>query len=192
MIEPRDVYNQAAALRRQYHALNHAKHTKEQAPRGSRIMKSTPGPRVPGNFALISFDKYLTDWLAEMVRDVANHVCPTAIITRNGEELCLIIEDYHLEVAELDFVDDLMELMASQEQVIEKKLHPPTVTDLASRPEPRQLSSVIINKLKTHGHTVTRNDLHKWAHRGHITTSQRNGRSTYLLSEVLSYLQSRH
>lgn len=167
-----------------------AKHT-QQAPRGQRVMKPSPGPRDPAPAWAVSLDPELTARLFEMVRDACNHIQPTKILNRDGGRLAAWIAWHAYDVAQLDFAGDLLDELQDQARTLTHKLYPQGVTEVAKRPEPRQLAEVICQRPERMGHKVTREQLRQWASRGHITSELRSQRATYLMTEILSYLHEK-
>ena len=187
MVDEQDLRDLADELRGLYRELDELKY-QPPAPRETRVMKPRPGPSAPGNWFAMALDRDMTADLFEMVRDAANHIDPTAVIHHQGQWLCEWIKLKSFYIA-FDFPAalELHELMVDQARRLNKRLHPPEPDQVANRPEPRHVSGIIIDRMAKLGHTITREQLRKWAERGHITSRLRHdGRATYLLSEVVS------
>lgn len=174
-----------------YVQLDRAKYAANQ-PKGERVMRAAPGPRPPAPDAIISLDEELVSRLFEMVSEVRNHIRPSLILTKYGPRLCSFVAFNAQAISELDVAPDLLEEIHDQAHQINKRINPPDTAEVANRPEPRQDATHITRRLITRGRTATTDQVRKWAERGHITRVERaDGKATYLMSEVLKYLESR-
>ncbi|WP_293953108.1 hypothetical protein [uncultured Corynebacterium sp.] len=144
----------AKDLLKLYVALDAAKFSSNQ-PRGERTMRPAPGPRPPAPDAIISLDEELTSRLFEMVREVANHIRPTLILTKHGPRLCSFIAFNAQAISELDVAPDLLEEIHDQARQINKRVNPPEVATLIKQPEKYVDIETITRNLTQRGHQVT-------------------------------------
>lgn len=187
-----DLRRAAKDLAHLYSELGEAMFAKAKPPE-IQVMKPGFGPRPPAPDHIISLDAELSSRLFEMCRECCNHVSPTRILTKDGQRLSAFIAYHAQRISELDVAADLLEEMQDQIQQLKQKLQPRDIDRVANRPEPRHISGIIIDRLSHKGHKVTQAQLRQWVHRGHISNHPReDGRASYLMTEILSYLYSRN
>ena len=193
VVDQFDIAHTARNLLDLYRELDSAK--RHQVVREARVTRPAPGPQAPSPTHLLSLEVELTDRLFELIRDCANHIQPTKILTHDGVRLCGWIAWHAGDIAELDFATDLHDEMQDQIRLIKHKvdnLPGANTSKETQRPEPWQLPEAIIQQAGRAGHTITRDQLRQWASRGHITARARGNRATYRASEVLARLTSEH
>lgn len=139
------------------------------------------GLPAPGNLPAISFHahitKELTRWEATLGIDphIADDPCERIALSA----YC-VAEHPDAEL----FLQDLARWAKEAEKLVGRG---PTLLDLANRPERRQSAKSIVYKLAQRRIHVTRQHLHTWGERGHISVTREGPHPQYLLSEVLAW-----
>ncbi|WP_234944474.1 hypothetical protein [Corynebacterium ulcerans] len=150
------------------------------------------GSKTPGNPAAVDLDHDLCIELYEMVCNAIEEIQPTTIMHKNGVRMAGWIRWHAYDCSQLDWADDLQDLMDTHIKRIDRLIAPVSLGDmLRSKEEPWQYGSVIIGQLKKMGHKHTIDDLYTWASRGNINTRKRGNRATYQLKNVTAYIESR-
>ncbi|PLV98769.1 hypothetical protein BRL53_09060 [Corynebacterium ulcerans] len=150
------------------------------------------GSKTPGNDAAVDLDHDLCIELYEMVCNAIEEIQPTTIMHKNGVRMAGWIRWHAYDCAQLDWADDLQDLMDTHIKRIDRLIAPVSLGDmLRSKEEPWQYGGVIIGQLKKMGHKHTIDDLYTWASRGNINTRKRGNRATYQLKNVTAYIESR-
>ncbi|CAB0765871.1 hypothetical protein FRC0104_02394 [Corynebacterium diphtheriae] len=149
------------------------------------------GPKPPGNTAAVDLDHDLCTELYEMVCNAIEEIQPTVIMHKHGPRMAAWLRWHADECTRLDWADDLHDLMCNHIHRIDRLINPVELSEIIGRDEPWQLGTVIIDQLNQLGHRYVVEDLYTWAYRGHIRTRKRAARATYLLSEVVNYLETR-
>ena len=185
-----DLRRVARDLEHAYRELNAAKHTRPQ-PKGERIMRARPGPQAPGNLLIISLDRDLVSRLHQYVRDAANHVDPTKIITWDGADLCRWIAWHASAIAELDFATDMLDEMVDQARKINRRLHPAGIQATANS-DPYLTADSIQRTLTARGLECPEGTIRRWASEGDVATkTRRDGRRAYRLGDIIQRLTAR-
>lgn len=174
-------------------------------------MKQEQGPRSPapdGDFVFNLTEQLLGEkankqggeevpgGLAVMARDALSYT-PAPRHTSRGEGyldtargglLCAhISRQAAVIVDKFPAAAELMELLAEQAAYIHRQIIKRWGTS-KGRPEARHNSTVITRMLGQQNIYISRQTLHNWAERGHITReNDQNGRGLYLLSEVIAH-----
>ena len=120
MVDQFDIAQTARDLLNLYRELDSAK--RHQVVREARVTRPAPGPQAPSPTHLLSLEVELTDRLFELIRDCANHIQPTKILTHDGVRLCGWIAWHAGDIAELDFATDLHDEMQDQIRLIKHKV----------------------------------------------------------------------
>lgn len=145
------------------------------------LMRDTPDDKIPGG-------------LRSMACDALSYTTATGYAhdTQPGI-LCAHIA-YHAQTITEKFpaVEELLELMQQQEHYIRRDINK-RFGNPTNRPETRHTSTIIVRMLAQQGITITRQHLHTWAMRGHITQHHNHhNKPTYLLSEVIQWASRHH
>lgn len=149
------------------------------------------GSKTPGNDAALNLDHDLCIELYEMVCNAIEEIQPTIIMHKNGARMAAWIRWHAYDCAQLDWADDLQDLMDTHIKRIDRLIAPMSLSDMVRKEEPWQYGSVIVAQLKKMGHKHTVDDLYTWASRGNINTRKRGTRATYQLKNVTAYIESR-
>lgn len=139
------------------------------------------GLPAPGNLPAISLHVHIT-------KELTRWEATLGIDPRIADDPCerIALSAYYVAEhpdAEL-FLQDLAQWARQAEKLVGRG---PTLLDLASRPERRQSAKSIIYKLAQRRIHVTRQHLHTWGARGHISVTHEGPNPRYLLSEVLAW-----
>lgn len=195
MIDEQDLRTAARELAGLFRELNTAMHN-PQKPRGERVMRPRPGPSEPVSIFLLSLDRDLVSRLHEYIRDAANHLEPSKIITWNGRELCEWVAWNAHGVSELDFAPDLMEELETQIHQLGRRLRPKASTvkaQEAAKNAPRRYTASEAAALASAvtGLNVERKQVTYWGRsRDMSTESGTDGTLTYDLGEVVEVAKS--
>lgn len=152
------------------------------------LMRETKDPNIPGGLATMAHDAlqytkapqhtpHNTGWLDD-------NIAPAILCAHIARQSQPISQTFPAAT-------ELLELLQAQHQYLTKQIN-----NRYGRPEhrqeARQTSTTIKKILAQQGITITRQHLHTWAKRGHITQHPNNqGKPTYLISEVIQWA-SRH
>lgn len=184
----RELQTAAASLAHALGLLEACKTTRG-AIRSERIMRSTPGPSLPGNPRAILAAVDIDDALYELCCDLRDDVDPGRALTTDGARLCVWLSSNAAAIAAtIDWVDDLLvELHGLTRRARRVVGYRETDTPAA---EPRQYAPAICQRLAALGYRATPSLLPVWSHRAGeaITVEKRHGKNTYLLSEVLAWV----
>lgn len=184
------INQRATNLRGNLRTLEELKHTTQPRP---EIHTGTQpaGPREPGNTAAVHLAVDIEQCLMELCCDARNHIDPQRAFRMDGEELTGWIIFNAALIAELDFAADFADNLRELGHRTERFIDP---TPRLKRAEPRQYAPAICQQLHARGHHVTPTTLRQWAHRSvatdhPITIIARNGKNTYLATEVIAYAE---
>lgn len=161
-----------------------------------RTMVTAPGPQAPGNAQAINLDGELKPqiraWCFTFLDTIDD---PKPIPARELPTVALVewLLMYPYYIADyLDgeaFVDELRQWIRRVEKVVGRDQD---AAELAARPEVRQDAAHIVRRMGTRGWVISKDQVRKWAERGHISRVNRaDGKGTYLLTEVIEYLIKR-
>ncbi|CAB0639841.1 hypothetical protein CIP107575_00767 [Corynebacterium diphtheriae] len=139
------------------------------------------GLPAPGNLPAISLHAHIT-------KELTRWEATLGIDPRIADDPCerIALSAYYVAEhpdAEL-FLQDLTQWVRQAEKLVGRG---PTLLDLANRPERRQSAKSIIYKLAQRRIHVTRQHLHTWGARGHISVTHDGAQPRYLLSEVIAW-----
>lgn len=163
--------------------------------RTERLQQPHPGPSAPARDDPMHLKLDIEWCLHEICTDARTTIDTHRSLYRDGPALCDWIMYQanilaHLEWAH-DFADSLEHFLHLARKCIGiEPAQPPHV-------EPRQYAPAICQRLAGMGHRVTPDTLRAWASRSHttpaiITTEQKGTKNTYLLTEVLDFIQWRN
>lgn len=148
------------------------------------LMRETPNEKIPGGLATMAKDALQ---YTPAPRHTPNntgycddHITPGLLCAHIAAQAPHISTKYPA-------ADDLHDLLQAQHHYLTQ-----TLTRRYGRgpdaPEARHTSTIIVAMLGQQGIPITRQHLHTWAQRGHITQQTNNqGRPTYKLSEVIAW-----
>ncbi|MDO4653386.1 hypothetical protein [Corynebacterium durum] len=185
IIDARGFQRQIKRVAGLFAELDDAKTQKQQHSEGGG--SKAFGPRDPGNAWAIGLSIELTENLFEVVRDAANHITPTRILSKDPIELCDWLVFNADGVLRLEFAHDLKVEINNIDKRLTGALHPEDL-EAQRKEEKWESSESIIVKLRRRGHHVTRDNLHTWAKRGHIQRRKDGPRNTYRMGDVLAHL----
>lgn len=154
----------------------------------TRVMQSRPGPAAPGFAPAIHAAVDVELMLFEVCSDARNHIDPARSLSPNGIALCRWIRFNAYALAELEWSGDLIDALRDYADQLTRILGP--AGPIQPRHEPRQFAPAVCQRLATIGVTATPDLLRQWAARsnGAITTEQRDGKNTYLVSEIIAHI----
>ncbi|BAF54893.1 hypothetical protein [Corynebacterium glutamicum] len=162
----------------------------------TRTMVTTPGPQSPGNGQAINLDGELkpqirawcfTFWdTIDDPKPIPARELPTFALVE-----WLLMYPYYVATnfdAEA-FTDELGQWIRRVEKTVGRDQD---TAEIARRPEIRHDAAHIVRRMSTRGWVINKDQVRKWAERGHITRVDRpDGKGGYLLTEVIKYLSSR-
>ena len=174
-------------LEASYSRLGRLRDARPRPPEVRSALKPAPGPQAPGNgvavWTLIDCETRLRQVAFNALGDIG-----VKLVDGDGRafRLCQLMAFNAAAISALGWADDLMDELQDQDRKLTRAVAriEPQETD-QPRPEPWQVSEVIITSCKERGLTVTRTDLDNWIRAGKITTKKRGNRNTYRLTEVL-------
>lgn len=188
----RRIQDVARRLADSFAALASARFTRNTI-RTERKMRPQPGPQTPGNGHAVTMMVTESTHLATIIRTIR---------TTGGEYLgtepARLTRWLHTNATTVAQDPNILDILADLDGIGERintYLYGPPTTDLTA-PEPRQYAATIAQRLATMGHRISPDTLRQWAHRSAstptpITVELWNGKSRYLLTEVLAYIQWR-
>ena len=126
-----------------------------------------------------------------MVREVANHIRPTLILTKHGPRLCSFIAFNAQAISELDVAPDLLEEIQDQARQIARKVAPPNAGEVADT-DPYLTADSIQRSLTSKGLGADPSTIRQWASRGHVATkTRRDGKRAYRLADIIKRLTAK-
>lgn len=160
-----------------------------------RVMDPSFRPQAPGNERAMSLDGEIQPdvraWCFTFFGSIDDPkpIPPWGTPTVGLVEW-LLMYPYYLAMnpdAE-SFYEELSTWIRKVEKIVGREKD---AAELAAKPEARYDSSHIVRRMSTRGWVITKDQVRKWAERGHITRVDRAGKGTYLLTEVIQYLSGR-
>lgn len=144
------------------------------------LMRDTPNDHIPGG-------------LRSMACDALNYTSARGYGHEHRPSvLCAYLYRNAWEISEkFPAVDELAELLTTQAAYLTRAIR--NKHGAAPRREQRQTSDSICYRLAQQGITIDATKLRQWARYGHITTTTRkDGRNLYLMSEVIAHASKPH
>lgn len=161
-----------------------------------RTMITAPGPQTPGNGQAINLDlevkPQIRAWCFTFLDTIDD---PKPIPARELPTFALVewmlMYPYYI-ATNLDaeaFMDELGQWIRRVEKLVGRDQD---AAEIARRPEARHDATHIVRRMSNRGWAITKDQVRKWAERGHITRVERpDGKGGYLLTEVIDYLIKR-
>lgn len=196
-VDQDELRNTAKQLRVLYEELDEAKYEKPPAPTESRMgSNSQKGPTYPMPIWTLSDDVEFTTLLSEYVNDAARSVKPEGEyyregFGRDGIKMCRWIAWNAGAIAQLDVADVMLDELKHQVRELDARLKRSRPFQPAGKDsgERRQTARSICLRLSQQGVSVSRQKLHNWASRGHISKKiLPDGYAGFLLGEVIQHI----
>ena len=158
-----------------------------------RTMVPAPGPQAPGNGHATNLDAEIKPqiraWCFTFIDTIDD---PKPIPARELPTVALVewmlMYPYYI-ATNLDaeaFMDELGQWIRRVEKLVGRDQD---AAEIARRPEVRHDAAHIVRRMSNRGWAITKDQVRKWAERGHITRVERpGGKGGYLLTEVIDYL----
>lgn len=195
MIDEHKLRKNLTYLETILYELEQFKHISPRRP-DIRTMKPSPGPQSPGNAQAIDVDAEITPMIRAWCHTLIDCVDDPKPIPKKGAPTVHFVEwllmypyyiagylDAEAFASEIDYWIHKIEKVVGRDK---------DAAELAARPEPRHDATHIVRRMSTRGWVITKDQVRKWAERGHISRVDRpDGKGGYLLTEVIRYLSSR-